>query len=130
MRWFREIRPLSGLKSAEISVDGVGYYVDRSDEERARITTNMTLVQSLFTQSATRALEAPPSSPLHHVSSKAFITSVETEKDDDSGLSVRLLNKSVTLAEYNLTDSEYSCLCIGPCNPGKNGKNGKPRSVD
>lgn len=96
MKWFREIRPLSGLKSAEISVDGVAYYVDRSDEERTRITTNMTLVQALFEQSATRALEPPLLLPPVCVSSRASLPGAETDNDDDEKLGVRLTHRAMS----------------------------------
>lgn len=97
MMWFREIRPLSGLKSASISHDGFAHYENRSDEEKTNITTNIKLVQSLFEQSATRALEAPPSLPPPRVSSRAPIPSTEENNDDEDDenleLRVRLLNE-------------------------------------
>jgi len=60
-KWFKSIRPLSGLVDASINFSSTGFHDNcfYTLREQQNIRTNTALVQFVFKQSATRPCEAP-----------------------------------------------------------------------
>jgi hypothetical protein len=63
--WFDNIKPLSGLKKVSIVITDIDFYSTFSHQDQTNVSSNISLLQSVFEQSATRALEAPPELPYH-----------------------------------------------------------------
>jgi hypothetical protein len=63
--WFKNIRPLSGLKKVTTVVTDIDFYSAFSLQDQNNIRWNIGLFQSVLEQSATRAREEPHELPLY-----------------------------------------------------------------
>jgi hypothetical protein len=57
--WFRNIRPLSGLKKVSTVITDIDCYQSFNPQDRTNVSWNIHLLQSVLEQSATRAREVP-----------------------------------------------------------------------